>query len=38
MAAADPTLQGTIQASWYEMKEGDKPLQEPEAKKGWFKF
>lgn len=38
MAAADGALQSTIQASGYEMKQGDKPLQEANAKKDWFKF
>jgi rhodanese-related sulfurtransferase len=38
MAAADPTLQNVAQSTGYEMKEGDKALQQEEKKKGWFGF
>lgn len=36
MAAAEPTFKNINQSIGYEMKEGDKVVQE--AKKGWFGF
>lgn len=37
MAAKDPTLLNAVQGAGYELKEGDKPLDQP-AKKNWFGF